>query len=1105
MIPLDVRSFFFDSRHSMFSNDCSAEPAAISAVVVDAILTTAGTLLVSFTHATKPSKCSLRVANMVSPAVLGGNEPHSLATSQLQLSLGGFGPVWRNIVHHWLRSKGITVPNAHTSSTWKVVSRIDVDNTSLINAGALHSMESKTFLGEWPATLCFDHEDSLLRDTLDHNNPGSLEADSHPPDSLGFAQDWVLGSDERRRAIDAMRKAKRTEKESQLVQMPANGNDVSIPSSPVYARTGELSGVNTFYPTPPDGFTSQPPNSSSITVTDHPSETRNEDIAFEKDPTIPSDVRSTELSPEFADSTEQTTGFQDELFDDMGEDGFGPTGVTDADFSFFDEPEADNMGLTFKEHLKLDDSKDDSSGVMGLPHHEHQQQDYESDLAQADQVDTISAVREYSPKVIPQDSPQVEDHECHDSGTAVSTGHPTDEMHDESKASEVTISELSPALVQKRLFQDDCNSEEPIDDRARFLSKDSGTFRPVPFGARVSSFDKKYGNSGRFGYDVKTKTNELPMDDQKNPNISHSSCSLTKAEKCVPDDSMDEGRSSDTDSDSYLNVEGLSRFGDPTLTSNEAEGHDGQRKRKRDGSEASSLHLEKNVSANKYSSAIGESRITTENEACHLIHKMESHFNECVNRHLPNGSLPLSTQQVQDHGSGEPRINLLSEEEIIDVAHILSEEYVFSNSKICPLTGQTSPSRSTDGASMESFMEFALEAVVKKLFPAAQDCDLLGLSSLQEAVPENQSAKLPQRPILQRKQTEGPGLYSNSIFRIPPPHVKVQRSETTLQILPPAIRFWDTLGLAPFSGPKDLITSCIYPSNLRSEKALVQFFDCLSSVYENHKLGLHGIDMSNDESRLSLFPFELDGDAPSSGPIQSVQDACVTAAKSLASRHMDSENITIYLINPSRDPTVFARFCQAAHLIPSNFIKANATSRTGYKRPKVTVKILLMDEIPREDAALDPDPEDLLYLAHEMYERSLPNNVDMMQSGLIIRRSPAAQLASATPKSVQFKMTADPPSDLLEENSFFHLAYSCSPSSQWLTAAWTDNTGQCQTTASYSLQGRNFEEVASELWEATLGILKPKSISWRVIIAKEGLFAPGETESRLTLVYFARK
>ena len=1033
---------------------------------------------------------------------------------------GGFGTIWRTAVQLWLRSKGITIPNINTVGAWKSIANTDVDKPNLASGALLPPVLPSTFSCEWPTSLVRDDyslfrekvkDSSQPRDTNDTDS-SHVSDDFDLLDAFTFAQKWTIGSDERGKAIEALRLAKRAEKENSSIQPSSGSYDTSFPSSPIYARAGDPPAVNAIYPTPPDGFTSQAPNISSVLATSHQLELRTEDHAEQEFPSISSNPQSDELSPEYTESAAQPAGFRDELFDEIGEDGFGAAGVTDADFSFFDEPGGQNMDMDFEKTLLNSDVKDESLEKQDSQNEQHHVV-VKTESAQGGIADDGPVLDIFPVEDITPDKSDVQRRNSDAIDCTIGL---------EAKRNAgflplaVSSPRLTPVVVLKALFQGSDKADRTLNRQLQTSEESQKAFNPVSFGTKIVSFDQKYGNSGRFNFDVgtsaldssqKVNTNpaaisglreQKPLDLREPHGVSGSISLTSAAGNHQPEDSTDEGYSSDTDVDTTSNDEEIA-YHRNDLSISEEQPDNRSNKRKRNGSETSSSpqNLEKNHNSEQRSFGTSESQATTKQEACHLIQQIDTNLYGSASRWVPANLKTSSPRYLHNDDGDEFRTSVLHEKDAINIVQILSDEHVYANSRADIRKVSTIDARTSDPAGIEN-LEYSLQAALKRVFPTAEDCDLVTLASIQETTADSQATKTGQRPTLPRKHTEGTGSGRDSIFRIAPPHVKVQRSDKVLHVLPPAGHFWDTLGLGPLNGPKDLLGYCVYPSNLRTQTALIQFFDCLASTYENRRLGSHEMDRNDLDYDRCFFPYKVDSSTPLLDILQIIQSTCTEAGKSIASKRVDGKIIVVYLINPFRERAVFGKLCQAIWLLLQAYNAPASSLRAVDPKPEIILKIIDIDSIPREDDILDPNPEDLLRLAHEMYERCPASNLDHIKSGLSIRCGSATQLAAAIPKSVQFKMTADPPSDLLDDNSFFHLAYSWSASGQWLTTAWIDSFGQHQATASYSLYGRKFNEVAREIWETTLNILKSKNVNWRVVIAKEGLLTPSETDCKST-------
>jgi mediator of RNA polymerase II transcription subunit 13, fungi type len=136
---------------------------------------------------------------------------------------------------------------------------------------------------------------------------------------------------------------------------------------------------------------------------------------------------------------------------------------------------------------------------------------------------------------------------------------------------------------------------------------------------------------------------------------------------------------------------------------------------------------------------------------------------------------------------------------------------------------------------------------VMETFSGATQCSLSAYAIVEDAPPETPLVgRNAMRPIPQPKRANSTlksevaaSSTSSYIFKIPPPHLQVQRAENPLQVLPPALYFWETFGFGPCSGPKDVIAFCVHPSGEGVKESAGYFLDKMSSVYESCRLGSH--------------------------------------------------------------------------------------------------------------------------------------------------------------------------------------------------------------------------------------------------------------------------
>ena len=150
--------------------------------------------------------------------------------------------------------------------------------------------------------------------------------------------------------------------------------------------------------------------------------------------------------------------------------------------------------------------------------------------------------------------------------------------------------------------------------------------------------------------------------------------------------------------------------------------------------------------------------------------------------------------------------------------------------------------------------ESQVEEVVKGVFPGATRCKFEAYATIPDAPTDSTPTpgKASFRPIAQPRRTgKQPALTpgnsslafdsstrsSTVAFKIPPSHVHVHRAEAALEISPVALKFWETFGLGPCSGPKNVIGFCVYPSGEAMADAVDEFMERVGTVYDSCKLG----------------------------------------------------------------------------------------------------------------------------------------------------------------------------------------------------------------------------------------------------------------------------
>jgi mediator of RNA polymerase II transcription subunit 13 len=225
----------------------------------------------------------------------------------------------------------------------------------------------------WPAALCF----SRIAPDMGKHADRRL---SRGHDPLSFAEGWF--SSRAIREAEVAKRQKERESAAAAVQAQAeiDARNIALNNfSPAGLRRASIAGA--VYPTPPDGIqhaigatpsfdgngsTPGPPNTQTMAIeSDNAAIPKSEAEYADGNLWDPNEVKRDQISStlDFNDND------NDNLFGDMGGDLFGENDVTDADFSFFDEPDpVENAeGSAANDENSVEDIRVDATqhGVVG--------------------------------------------------------------------------------------------------------------------------------------------------------------------------------------------------------------------------------------------------------------------------------------------------------------------------------------------------------------------------------------------------------------------------------------------------------------------------------------------------------------------------------------------------------------------------------------------------------------------------------------------------------------------------------------------------------------------------------------------------------------------
>ncbi|THW56190.1 hypothetical protein D6D20_08908 [Aureobasidium pullulans] len=910
----------------------------------------------------------------------------------------------------------------------------------------------------WPGPLCLEIPSRQSPPSI-HDTDSMQWFDSKNPydDPLNTAESWFLGQEER---ADLEKKTLQAEKDKTAVANNPPDEPISdhlSVTSPVYSRSiQDQISVNGIYPTPPDAvppIICADPSIPSVIVSDNP---------IEALPGLPEDNpdqdqdqdmrRNSNTSDVDIDTEHYRKGSTDDLFNDVDEEMFGNPDVTDADFSFFDNP----------------------GGLHAMP-----------------AMPTISGPPEDMTDVLPDPTPKPEPDMYHPPPIQLE---PEENIPEEpvkiqdKQDSDIKVEEvpeeiastppLSPLKIKERLLPSGEGEANVIG-----LRRDS-TFLPVVFKGDVTNFDAKYRTLGKFDSKLTKKTenanrsNSIALPEkpfrtrmvkplsQRRATVAVTKFTPRDDDISYQDSELETSQESDSDSDSISSVEGSLRSLDI-------------RKRKRTSADEGPTPrlLAESVVESDVESIVSDAtamadpgpiidQLVAAKESGNRITEQQHKFSDNLSMwRTPSKTLPsnqdLNIWSVLD----------FTADDLVDIAQLVAEQSTFSKSS--SLEGSINP---TVGSPVYHTAQDALRQVFEK----AQDCDFAKVGAMAAHHAEQAiaaAAKSQQRPIPRRPGTV------NSVITIPAPAVHVRRANQGWELQPTAVSFWETLGLEPAHGPKDVVAFALYPDSGVVCEAVADFMHDVRLTYENRKFGFHHVGGETIEHEDGLMPYKSHGETSVVNILQGIQTACNALGDLLHDAELE-DPIIIYMVDPFQDESMTKYLCGCfqAMLI--------AYSSDREDPPPLILQIIPMSRIACPTALIVPDQVWLASLASFIYDRVPAMEKDNQNSAWHISSSPSIHLTTPPSRKINFALTERTPRNLLEEAQILHIAYAVNPDNSWLSAAWTDNTGRHQYRASYCLSNTDGRVVLNELRDTTLALTRTSH--WRIFVARAGVMRDWE-------------
>ncbi|KAK5662055.1 hypothetical protein OQA88_10169 [Cercophora sp. LCS_1] len=424
-----------------------------------------------------------------------------------------------------------------------------------------------------------------------------------------------------------------------------------------------------------------------------------------------------------------------------------------------------------------------------------------------------------------------------------------------------------------------------------------------------------------------------------------------------------------------------------------------------------------------------------------------------------------------------------SDSDYITIAQILTEQAASGSLRLSP--PQSSSELRDARRGLLNAIRYSVQGLVRALprsLSGAAECQLRPFVEVQDRDPPAQSNRMQQRP-------GGQEIVRPSIYQITPPHLELRRYDSRLAVLPTAMPFWESLGLGPVQGSKDIISICVFPHTDGMRDSAATFVERLRSTYETLKLGTFDPLPAANGVADGLLPYFADQEITSPGlnhprATSVLAENLMNLVQSLAASQLTEKNFVVFFVYSPEKPSSIVEACAAFFDLFENYKRAMLDRKRSILNDLV-LQLVPLDLVSSDTSVAVLTPQDSVKLCLETYDRCTLFGGPMP--------APAIKLEKALPRSIDFKVNTNPSPSLLQENSCIHIAYAQSVDNRWISVAWTDNRGDKQMTASYCLGRRNrprsgqLPEVAREIWDTTVNdLISICKVHWRVIITKCG-------------------
>lgn len=629
----------------------------------------------------------------------------------------------------------------------------------------------------WPARFCFRRCSAPRKSSWLPKSFG---------DPLEFAERWFSESSStglKREYLDTSAQQVSSVKDHDITSPKADTVETFESLSRMAQYPDLQTNTNLVYPTPPDG--------AAVSAMHHTntSDVYPEDANYKMSPGAAQNMKNL-MDPEFSPDVAVGTGRydasdDDDLFGEMNERDFGAKGITDADFSFFDDPALERM--------------DEDPERDRIPAASHDQ--LERGSSRQDGYEEANPIE--TPVQLPgAENPEnwVSPAQNNSNSDDMQIDYDAEEHSPEANSQPISPP-LSPVGVKKILF---AHSPGKNDSSRTGSRGQQGDYHPIAFETKLGDWSQKYGTAGRFYFspDNQHQASEAVSDMIPKIGLPHR---RRRSRGQVPADP----------STSSHAMKSRTRSSSVASGSSNEDSDEAPSKSTPLPVDLPNLKRKRAPSDSELESIASPAKSPTEPEAS-LVSKYEN------SAFLGNFLASFSDWTLTGYFSA-PQIQqlpvLLRPDDQTQVAQLLVDQVTRS---------------SLNHGSGVRVGHFGFECDVQPSRTLFDDIDFPGTLSKLDL--KDYASLLDETAVPSTQETtKDPA--RGSIAKVSTPHIRVRRGKDFLETLPPAVSFWETFGLEPAYGAKDVLAYCIHAKV--AAKAADAFMDRFALTYQSCNFGVH--------------------------------------------------------------------------------------------------------------------------------------------------------------------------------------------------------------------------------------------------------------------------